>query len=168
VPFTYDGQCPSSSVNSLISSSAVASISTAFGYDTMTGCTVTLTRSQLKDFCCTGASSGTCLANSFSTDISESPYISVSSGLPYFLNFTAGYIGIYGDADPLDLSQWFAMSYTIPQDARTWNDETSTCSNVYANMNLQFLIALSAEKTSPQYKIVAALAEVTTSDWIFS
>jgi len=27
------------------------------------------------------------------------------SGLPHFFNVTAGYVGIYGNADPLDINQ---------------------------------------------------------------
>ena len=34
-----------------------------------------------------------------------SPFGSSVSGLPYFFNVTAGYVGIYGNADPLDSTQ---------------------------------------------------------------
>jgi len=60
----------------------------SFGYDTITGCTLHLTREQLKDFCCTGAP-GSCLDGSATANIKNSPFVS-SSGLPFFLNFTSG------------------------------------------------------------------------------
>ena len=41
------------------------------------------------------------------------------------------YVGIYGDADPLDPSQWAAMTYSVADDARTWSDATSTCSSMF-------------------------------------
>lgn len=40
-------------------------------------------------------------------------------------------VGNYGDADPLDQSQWTAMGYSLPADERRWNDKTSTCSNMF-------------------------------------
>jgi hypothetical protein len=76
-------------------------------------------------------------------------------------------IGLYGDADPLDVNQWFELSYSKPSDSRQWNDKTSTCTNVYSGLNLQFLISSTGEKSNPQNKIVAALAEIVTSDWTF-
>jgi hypothetical protein len=46
-------------------------------------------------------------------------------------------VGNYGDADPLDVSQWTAMTYSVPADARTWNEKTSTCSNMFNGTALQ-------------------------------
>lgn len=78
------------------------------------------------------------------------------------------YVGIYGDADPLDPSQWLAATYSQPSDSRTWNDQTATCSNVYSGLNVQFLVASTGERANAQNKIVSALAEIVTSDWVFS
>jgi hypothetical protein len=168
VPYSTSGSCPTTS-------DTIQTLATAFGYDTLTGCTLRLTRDELRDFCCTGAS-GACLANSFVAQVSTpSNYVDSATGLAHFLNVSqvayngvnGGYIGIYGDADPLDMSQWFPYATNFPTDARTWNDETSTCSNVYAGLSVQFLVANSAERANPQRKIVAALVEVVTSDWVF-
>ena len=41
------------------------------------------------------------------------------------------YVGIYGDADPLDIAQWSQMTYTVPSDTRRWTEATSTCSNMF-------------------------------------
>lgn len=97
------------------------------------------------------------------------------------------YIGIYGDADPLDSSQWLQLTPSIPTDFRQWNDKTSTCKNVFSGklfarlfvafniiiytmnggLNVQFLISFTGERSNPQNKIVSASAEVVTSDWTF-
>jgi len=41
------------------------------------------------------------------------------------------YVGIYGDADPLDIAQWSQMTYTVPSDTRRWTEATSTCTNMF-------------------------------------
>ena len=38
---------------------------------------------------------------------------------------------MYGDADPLDLTQWSRVTHSIPADMRTWSEKTSTCSNMF-------------------------------------
>ncbi len=78
---TASNVCPTST-------STIVKNPTAFGYDSVTGCTMHLTRQQLIDFCCTGAP-GTCLDNSVYSVKEQSPYTS-STGRPYFLNFTQG------------------------------------------------------------------------------
>lgn len=131
----YSITCPT-----LSTVASLSSVSSAFGYDTITGCTLSLTRSALRDFCCTGAA-GSCLANAFAPDAATtSDYVDVASGLAYFLqnasttvsSFSQSYVGSYGDADPLDITQWQRVTYTVPTDSRVWNDETATCSNVYS------------------------------------
>lgn len=169
VPYASKGSCPRND-------DAVEQFVTAFGYDTLSGCTLTLKRDDLRDFCCTGAS-GACLAHSFVSQVAApSVYVDPATGLAHFLNVSqistsgvsVGYVGIYGDADPLDISQWFPYATSFPTDARTWNDETSTCSKVFAGLSIQFLVANSADRENPQKKIVAAKVEVVTSDWVFS
>ena len=44
------------------------------------------------------------------------------------------YVGNYGDADPLDISQWTRLGYAVPADARAWNEKTATCSNMFNGM----------------------------------
>lgn len=51
-----------------------------------------------------------------------------------FNNVFVRYIGQYGDADPLDITQWMLMSSSIPTDERAWNDKTSTCYNAYTGI----------------------------------
>lgn len=121
---------PQSAVSCPTSLSGRSLTTSSFGYDTLSGCSVRFTRQELKDFCCKGAS-GSCLDNADDSFLQDSPYVS-STGVPYFLNFTTGVIGMYGDADPLDVSQWFAMESIAVDDRRAWNDRTGTCSNVFS------------------------------------
>ena len=74
-------------------------------------------------------------------------------------------IGIYGDADPLDVTQWLPFEIKIPTDTRSWNDKTSSCTKVYAGLHIQLLVSQTGEKQNPQNKIVAAMGEIITSDW---
>lgn len=57
-----------------------------FGYDIASGCTLSLSRQELIDFCCAGAQG--CTASSGD---SASPYSDPTTGLPYFFDFTPGY-----------------------------------------------------------------------------
>ena len=87
-----------------------------------------------------------------------------SSDLSYRLN---GYIGTYGNADPLDISQWQEINIESPTAAstRNWDDASGVCSNMYSGMHIEFLIAKTGEKLVPQNKIVATSISYTTNDW---
>jgi hypothetical protein len=98
------------------------------------------------------------------------------------------YIGIYGNADPLDINQWFALDFESSTSSRTWagNDPyfvlnisvvvichnagpedgvSGICSNMLTSLDYEFLVTRSGEKSNAQNKIVAAKASFTTSDW---
>lgn len=75
-------------------------------------------------------------------------------------------MGIYGDADPLDITQWSQIGFSVPSPARSWNAKTSTCKSMFTGLNLEFLVAASGERSNPQNKIIAARAEVVTQDWV--
>lgn len=152
------GQCPTSDF------SAAPGIyngltKVEFGYDFTSGCTVSLTREEMVDFCCTG--SDLCSASS------QSLYTS-SNGIPYFFNVTSGgYIGAYGNADPSDSNQWLPMDIVTPEPSTEWSSVASTCFNMYTGLNVKFLVARTGEKLNPQNKIISALTEITTSDIVF-
>jgi len=133
-----------------------------FGRDMAAGCTARLSISELEAVCCQGSqycSPGTRQFSQLSDD----------SGVPFFLAFSPGVVGIYGSADPLDSSQWLPLEYTAPLDlARRWDPLTSTCYNMYTGLNIRLLVASTGEAIYPQNKIVAALAELVVEDWTFS
>lgn len=136
----------------------VENLPVKFGYDISSGCVLYLNRSELNDICCQGV---TCSSSRLSH------YSNPLTGIPYFFNFTSGYIGVYGNSDPLDISQWFPTSYSLSSATRDWVDKNSICYNMFTGMNYQFLVAKSGEKAFPQNKIVAASVEITTSNWIY-
>jgi tectonic-1/3 len=138
-----------------------ASMPVKFGYDVATGCTVTLTREQLIDMCCAGSTS--CATTRTSS------YIDSSTGIPYFLlPLVSGYVGIFGNADPLDATQWEAFTTTVVSQPRLWNDATNTCQNMRTGTDYSFLVAFAGERANPQNKIVAATANVITSNWVWT
>lgn len=93
-----------------------------FGYDFMMTCLIQLNRSELIKFCCEGSS----LCNGQTNSI-----YSQSNGVPYYLNPRTGYIGKYGNSDPLDPSQWILIDNAIPPISnRRWFDTSSTCSGM--------------------------------------
>ncbi len=75
-------------------------------------------------------------------------------------------MGIYGDADPLDVTQWSQVAYSVPSPVRSWDAKTSTCSSMFTGLQVEFLVTSSGERANPQNKIVASKAAITTSDWI--
>jgi hypothetical protein len=56
------------------------------------------------------------------------------------------YVGNYGDADPLDQSQWTEVNYEASKDSRQWDDRLSTCHNMYTSLQVQFLVAWSGRR----------------------
>ena len=141
-----------------------SSMQVPFGYDVSTGCMLSLNRAQLESLCCEGSTA--CASNS------DSPY-SDSTGLPYLFvpdrqdtsYLTNGYIGIYGNADPLDKSQWVPITVKTPLSSRRWNAASGTCSSMFTSMEIKFLVAKVGEKNNPQNKIVSASIFYTNSDW---
>jgi hypothetical protein len=79
---TTTGGCPTSFEE-------VVKTTTRFGFDSLSGCLLSLTRQQLKDFCCTGAA-GSCVDNAQSSVLENSQFVQSSSGLAYFLNVSHG------------------------------------------------------------------------------
>ena len=76
------GICPDAS-------EALLKSATTFGYDSISGCRLLLTRQELKDFCCAGAG-GSCLDNALNSVLFDSQYVNKANGIAYFLNFTPG------------------------------------------------------------------------------
>jgi hypothetical protein len=126
--------CPS---NGTVASAAQV----LFGYDVSSSCILSLTREQLKEMCCQGSTVCTAGASDYS-DASGLPYMFATSpeGASYSL---VGSVGTYGNADPLDITQWQSLEVTstLQPSARSWDDEKGTCSNMYSSMNIEFLIA---------------------------
>jgi hypothetical protein len=140
----------------------VGSVGVPFGYDTQTGCTVELTLAELEAACCYENSN---CAGTYTSDIVD------TNGLPRFLynNFTlGGYVGIYGNADPLDRQQWLSVADPTQSDERTWSADTLTCSNMYTGILNEYLVARTGERTFPQNKVIAGKASYVQEDWAWT
>jgi hypothetical protein len=146
------GECPSQSTYS----SFLNSMTVRFGYDVSTGCVMYLNRSAFRDFCCDGKTSCS----------GDSPYVG-SSAIPYFLTPTTGYIGMYGNADPDDITQWLQLTATMPAaSSGSWDEQGGVCSGAVTGVNYKFYVVQTGEKANPQSKIVAAVIDYSTQDII--
>lgn len=99
------------------------------------------------------------------------------------------YVGAFGNADPLDASQWFqlAQQSAVPLVSnRRWSESSSTCSAMITGqktsleldllfdvsyylicregVHYKFLVVYTGEKKHPQNKIVSAAVEFATSN----
>jgi hypothetical protein len=132
-----------------------------FGYDMSSSCKLELTRDQLAGVCCRGSS--------YCTSAYENVaplYTDLTTGVPYyFSNVSAGYVGIYGNADPLDVAQWIPFSVRTSSAVRSWDSHTGICAGMLSGVKYKFLYASQGEYTYPQNKILAAEVEYITSDW---
>ncbi len=43
-------------------------------------------------------------------------------------------VGMYGNADPGDVSQWISMDYKSQSASSEWSETTSTCSNMVSGI----------------------------------
>jgi hypothetical protein len=79
--------------------------------------------------------------------------------------FVCSYIGIYGNADPLDVSQWIPLTLASTTGfTRQWNEQLGVCTGMITSINYRFLVAYTGEHSNPQNKIVAAAMEYTTTN----
>jgi hypothetical protein len=138
--FAALGKCPTS-----LDSLDLDPESIHFGYDLLLTCLVSLNRSELIKFCCEGAD--LCDTNSHSQ-------YSQTNGVPVFLQPLTGSetnflklshfgrsIGEYGNADPLDPSQWLPIKNSIPPTSnRRWLDFSSTCSGMITGFLFCFFV----------------------------
>ena len=123
----------------------------AFGFDMSTGCSMKLSRADFITLCtATGATTYT-----------------GSSGMPKFFDFINGYVGSFGNADPLDPTQWIPMNLVASSPTRSFNDATGICSGVPSGLSYKFLVAAAGEKSFPQNRIISTEVEVVYSNWVY-
>ena len=78
------------------------------------------------------------------------------AGLPIFFSVNATHVGIFGNADPLDYTQWLALDQTFGTNTYAWDDTTGSCRDFYTSLEYKFLTANVGSKSNPQNKIIAA------------
>ena len=140
------GTCPTTT-------SSIVYTPLKFGYDMTTGCALSLTRAQLRTLC-----------EATTTVVGQTD----SSGFPLFLNFADGYVGAFGNADPLDTTQWIAIKKrSSSATTRTWSDSKGTCTGMPTGLSYKFLVAAAGEKAFPQNKIISAEVEVIYTNFVW-
>jgi len=73
---------------------------------------------------------------------------------------------MFGNADPLQTSQWLSISASAASAAPVWDASTLTCQGAAVGFNLQLLHSPVGEVGNPQKKIIAAAASFTTADLV--
>jgi hypothetical protein len=121
----------------------MADLPVHFGVDVRAGCSLTLSRDELEAMCGGGGSY-------------------MSSDIPSFFNVTTTHIGIFGNADPLDVTQWLPLDTSLTSATYLWDDKAGTCSNLITSVNYRFLVAEVGKANNPQRKIVAAQVPPTS------
>jgi hypothetical protein len=108
-----------------------------FGVDVRSGCTLSLSRAQLASMC---SGSGLYMTGDY----------------PSFFRMNVSHVGIFGNADPLDMSQWLALEKTTGTPTYTWDAALGICYGFYAAIHYRFLVADVGAQGNPQKKIIAA------------
>lgn len=119
-----------------------------FGYDVRTGCTTGLTQAELQS-ACTAAAAGT---------------------LPAYLSgYTNLHLGIFGNADPTDTSQWLQLTVgSTPITTTVWNGARRTCSDMITSLNYKIYTTNIGRVGNPQRKIKRATVELGRQDWAYT
>ncbi|CAM9721871.1 unnamed protein product, partial [Laminaria digitata] len=125
-----------------------------FGYDGLGCCVLSLTRDALEQHC-TGSGQHVDPDSGFTPLAFQNTSSSVE------------YIGEYGSADPLDVSQWMELQFASSADTASWDDESGVCSSMVSTLEYRFLYAPVGSKANPQNKIVSAGARYGKSDWVW-
>lgn len=141
-----DGMCPN------VTRGALPTQSVEFGVDMMTGCMLSLTQSELATMCDDSETSPYIALN-------ERVYASTGSSVyaPVFLNLTDTHVGMFGNADPLDVTQWLEIDIGTTT-MGSWDKSELECSHLITSLNLKFLVAYVGSVDNPQAKIVSAHA----------
>eukprot|EP00752_Nemacystus_decipiens_P014257 g12678.t1 len=125
-----------------------------FAYDAFGCCVLSLTRLELAEHC-TGSG----------------PHVDPETGFTplafYNTSSSVEYLGSYGNADPLDPSQWVEIPVASSADTASWDDKSGVCSSVVSTLEYRVLYAPVGSAANPQSKIVSAAARYGKSDWIW-
>jgi hypothetical protein len=131
-----------------------------FGEDIFTGCTLALNLSSFQEMCNLGGKHverSTLLSEKEDSDV----YV------PTYLNITDTYVGIFGNADPLDHTQWLKIALETTSTIPSYKTATQTCDDMITSLHYKFLVAYVGSETNPQAKIIGAQVEYKREDVTF-
>ena len=120
-----------------------------FAKDIFVGCTQSMTRDELKEFC---TSNQHPMLSSY--EIGTGTFV-----FPRWLETSQNLIGIFGNADPLDRRQWTKIESSLDQPGftikgRTWVEEESRCDGIPSRLRFELLWTYAGNVDSPQAKIL--------------
>ena len=127
-----------------------------FGEDLMTGCALEVSYSNFTELC---AQTGPLVQE-----------VTPGRKVPKYLwmNSSFNYLGTFGNADPLDPSQWMEMSIEEQPNEPSLDDAARVCSSLTTSLHYQFLVAYVGSTNNPQAKVVGARAFYGTEAVVFS
>lgn len=136
---------------------ATERVTLSFGVDMRSGCLLQLNYSQVQDFCVGHGVhvTGNAVPRYFNvSNIFDANKIRIPDAL----------IGLFGNADPLDASQWVNVDVQPTIDAAAWQERTWTCENAVTSMNYRFIWGYVGSRSNPQAKIIAVRLDFGKSD----
>lgn len=94
----------------------------------------------------------------------------ISSKVPKYIwiNSSFTFIGIYGNSDPLDTSQWMQMNIEANSNTPTFDSNDRLCTDMPTSLHYEFLYAYVGSTQNPQAKVVGARAYYGFEDIHFS
>jgi len=130
-----------------------------FGEDSISGCVLRLTYDNFTQMCSqtgplvrsTGSSSG---------EVRVPKYLWVDEA--------SAYIGKFGNADPLDASQWLKMTLEEQPDTPTLEPGLRSCKYLTTSLHFQFLVGHVGDVGNPQAKVIGARAYYGSEEVVFS
>lgn len=130
-----------------------------FGQDMLSGCTLELTYENFSSFC-----------SQNNEHMRDSEILGIGSKVPKYIwaNSSFSYVGIFGNSDPLDKTQWIQMEIIDDSDTPIFDANDRVCSNMPTSLNYEFLYAYVGALKNPQAKIMAARAHYGFEDIVFS
>lgn len=121
-----------------------------FREDTTVGCILSLTREELKTLC----------TNASHPFLYEKTVRKKRIFIPHWLRQYYDYVGIFGNADPLDVTQWLPLYSPLENDNNTsildrnWVDLDSKCDGIVTRTHYKFLWTHVGSAGNPQAKII--------------
>mmetsp|Transcript_27905 Transcript_27905/g.41133 ORF Transcript_27905/g.41133 Transcript_27905/m.41133 type:complete len:450 (+) Transcript_27905:567-1916(+) len=138
------GQCDSVSTTGTV---------VGFGHDMYVSCMKELTRAELKELC----------ISTINSDLSAKSIGSDTMYVPRWLMTDQDLIGIFGNADPLDRSQWIRIHSLLDDDpanaavrSRVWLPSEGRCDGLLTKLQFHVLWTYVGSVDNPQAKIISA------------
>lgn len=120
-----------------------------FAKDVLVGCTQSMTRQELKEFCTSDTHSM----------LLEKNVVDDTFVYPKWLESNQDFLGTFGNADPLDKDQWVKIASpmnepTFAVKSRNWIDSESKCMGMPSKLRIEILWTYVGNVQNPQAKIL--------------